>query len=218
MSSPLPSNIWLESESDGDADSCRRRLLTGIRIVDMDTLNQAITSLHTTYLVPHVIITSIQLPSSGATPHLSVVGSTLTSATPPRARIFKIDCPSLDCFFSGTGDMFAALMVVRLREAVAAIPGLSETKSWISDDSVQATDLPLARASELVLASMNEVLTRTKKRRDEEVGEVGAQETGREEDQKRMALKRTRATEVRLVRNLDCLKWPEVRFRAETLQ
>lgn len=58
--------------------------------------------------------------------------------------------------------MFSALMLVRMREAVYNTEGgLTERESWLSDDSVDALDLPLAKAAEKVLASMHEVLTKT---------------------------------------------------------
>lgn len=125
--------------------------------------------------------------------------------------------------FSGTGDMFAALMLVRLREAVSAIPGLGEKASWISDDEVLPQDLPCAKAAERALASMQVVLVRTKEARDAEVGrlEVAEEAETWDTDEEKIAvekarlLTRTKAAEVRLVRNLDCLREPEVKFFAE---
>lgn len=115
--------------------------------------------------------------------------------------------------------MFAALMLVRLREAVYEQEGLVEKTAWVSEDEVAATDLPLARAAEKALASMHGVLTNTKEKRDEEVERyhkrVGG--LGQEEDKKRIHLMQSKAAEVRLVRNLDSLKNPVVRFKAETI-
>jgi pyridoxine kinase len=179
--------------------------------VDMETLKEAIVKLHEEYRIPHIVVTSISLPALGALPSLSVVGSTITSTAEP--RIFEIKIPALDCFFSGTGDMFAALMLVRLREAVNNVEGLMKTKSWVSGDEVEATELPLAKACEKVLASMHEVLTRTKVRRDEELEKYKGVDW--EGDEKRKRLVESKAAEVRLVRNLDCLRHPDVKFRAE---
>jgi len=61
--------------------------------------------------------------------------------------------------------MFAALMVVRLREAVSTVEGLSDKGSWVSNDEVEAPNLPLARATEKVLASMHNVLLKTKQKK-----------------------------------------------------
>jgi len=172
-------------------------------IHDLDSLATAIQVLHTTYRVPHVIITSLrltadnQIPSSRPVtqPHtpstesadplssaallqnkptanvpdneevvenLTIIGSTATSDFKP--RLFRIDTPALPLFFSGTGDMFAALTVPRLIEAVAQAPSeqnLSSTPSWRSPDDVDAADLPLARAAQKVLASMQSILGKT---------------------------------------------------------
>lgn len=183
--------------------------------MDIETLKEAITKLHEQYRIPHIMITSIALPSPGAEPSLSVVGSTMTSTATP--RIFGVKIPAIDCFFSGTGDMFAALMLVRLREAVFATADLANKAAWVSDDDVNATDLPLARATEKVLASMHDVLTKTKEKRDEEIKKYRAKVKGigGEEDHKTFRLVQSKAAEVRLVRNLNALKNPVVKFRAE---
>lgn len=197
-----------------------KRLLSGVKIHDLASLEQAIATLHSTYLIPHIIVTSVSFPSPGATPSLSVIGSTLTSTNTP--RLFRIIVPSLDCYFSGCGDMFAALILVRLREEVSKTEGLSEKGGWISGDEVEATELPLARAAEKVLAAMHRVLQKTMEARnaelelkggvEEEEGEVGDKEA-----EKKAHLRRTKAAEVRLVRNVDCLRDGEVLFRAEKM-
>lgn len=183
--------------------------------MDMDSLKLAITTLHEEYRVPHILITSVSLPSPGTEPYLYIVGSTHTSNFAP--RIFGVKIPAIDCFFSGTGDMFAALIVVRLREAVYHTEGLMGKHSWVSGDEVGETELPLAKATEKVLASMHQVLVRTKERRDEEWERYqnSASKSGRGEDEKRDRLMRSKVAEVRLVRNVSCLKRPEVKFRAE---
>jgi pyridoxine kinase len=182
----------------------------------METLKLAIRTLHEKFRIPHIIITSVAFSQPGATPSLCVVGSTFTSTAAP--RMFSVQIPAIDCFFSGTGDMFAALMLVRFRQAVNNVPGLMEGNAWVSGDNVQAIDLPLAKAAELVLASMHEVLTQTKIRRDEELEKYTNQTKGVSnivEDEKRLRLVKSKAAEVRLVRNLGLLKHPEVKFRAE---
>jgi pyridoxine kinase len=182
----------------------------------METLKEAITVLHEQYRVPHILITSVSLPSPGVEPHLSVIGSTLTSTAIP--RIFQVTVPAIDCHFNGTGDMFAALMVVRFREAVTETEGLVDKASWISDDSVEAIELPLAKATEKVLASMHNVLLKTKEKKDTEVEKYNTKIGGRvEEDPKQFRLVVTKASEVSLVRNLDSLRSPSVKFTAEKI-
>lgn len=188
---------------------------------------QAITAIHRIYSVPHVIITSVQLSKlsqSGGTPtppenFLTVIGSTTKCDGSP--RLFRIDVPALDCFFSGTGDMFAALTVARLREAVSAAgDNLQSTASWVSPDSISATDLPLARATVKVLSSMHSVLERTMEARNAELAKAvlePARNEGltAEEQQKQEYLRQTKAAEVRLVRNARFLRDPIVQFQAQ---
>ena len=196
---------------------------------------------------------------------MCVVGSSATRAG-RRPRPFRIAFPVFDCYFSGTGDMFAALMVTRMREAVHGVGDhrtaknnndnsnnsgddgdgdggadttLETTPSWLSPDDVPATDLPLARAAERVLASMHEVLERTCVGMDAEMrrarvaaagGEAGEKEAGEgqvkgeegvkekeEENARTQHLLRSRAAELRLARNLHCLRSPTVVYRAEAL-
>lgn len=196
----------------------QRRLLSDVKIIDMPSLSHAIEVLHERYAVPHIVITSVSLPStttptSTATSRsLSVVGSTMTSSRRPRA--FQILFPAIECYFSGTGDMFAALTVVRMREAVwNSTPRLSGVEAWRSADNVDALDLPLARAVERVLASMHEVLTRTRGAMATREGN-GAVVNGTGEKGAGARLARSKAAELRLVRHLDCLRFPQVEFRA----
>ena len=144
---------------------------------------------------------------------MSVVGSTARVDLSP--RIFRIDAPIIDCFFSGTGDMFAALTVVRLREAVAEA-NLSGTKSWISSDDVDATNLPLAKATEKVIGSMHAILVKTEEAKDRELEGIGVMEKEKDSD-KRMGLRRTKAAEVRVVRCLKELRLPRIDWKAEPL-
>ena len=192
-------------------------LLSDVKITDMDTLTQAIQVIHEKYKIPHVVITSVNLSAPDQPPsHLSVVGSTMTSTG--RARLFKIVFPSIDCYFSGTGDMFAALMVIRIREAVTAVPGLSEKPSWQSGDEVTTLDLPLVKAAEKVLASMHEVLSRTQeniqKVVDRTVRDMSEEDR---QDEKKMHLVKSKAAELRLVRYLDCLRAPGKQFKAKEI-
>ncbi|KAI5861726.1 Ribokinase-like protein [Durotheca rogersii] len=225
-------------------------LLSGVKISDPASLEKAIRVLHQIYGVPHVVITSVSVPLLGSlptsatatSPHspaqtvgtMSVVGSSMTSDRRPRP--FKILFPVFDCYFSGTGDMFAALMVVRMREAVVAAAEaaaaqerneagsgsgkLGETRSWLSADDVDALDLPLAQAAEKVLASMHEILERTSQGMEAELARrkrEREQATGAGADDKTQFLLRTRAAELKLSRHLRCLRDPKVEYKAQKL-
>lgn len=115
--------------------------------------------------------------------------------------------------------MFAALTVVRLREAVKGA-NLSGIKSWISSDDVDAKDLPLAKAAEKVIGSMHAILVKTKEARDQELegmsGPLGVMEM-EEDSEKRLVLRRTKAAEVRVVRCLEDLRSPRTDWKAEAL-
>lgn len=198
----------------------------------MTSLTRAIEVIHTKYGVPHIVLTSVSLDNeddngnnnngTAATRTLSVVGSTMTAST-RKPRAFKIRFPAIDAYFSGTGDMFAALMVVRMRQAVSegagagagAAAALGQTESWLSPDDVGALDLPLARAAERVLASMHEVLAATCESMKAEVKRVEA-DIGTA-DEKRMHLARSKAAELRLVRHLGSLRDPVVEFKAQNM-
>ncbi|EMC94950.1 hypothetical protein BAUCODRAFT_47812, partial [Baudoinia panamericana UAMH 10762] len=144
--------------------------LSDVKIHDLPSLEEAITKLHETYRVPHVLITSIRLPpSTSSTPTttdedlasqamMTVIGSSATSERKP--RMFRISIPALPIMFSGTGDMFAALIVSRFRQA-AQQAGVLNKASWRTPDDVAGPDLPLAKAAEKVLASMQAVLKDT---------------------------------------------------------
>lgn len=202
------------------APSNQSRVLSGIKITSLATLAEAITALHAIYNIPHVIITSVQIASLSDSPlpnTLTVIGSTTRSDGAP--RLFRIDVPALDCYFSGTGDMFAALTVARFREAVFnADANLRHTKSWVSPDDVPATELPLAQSTRKVLASMHCVLEKTLEARDAElraiVPDEGEKLLSQEDQQKRAHLRESKAAEVRVVRHAQYLREPEVEFQA----
>jgi pyridoxine kinase len=133
-------------------------LLSGVKITDLSSMYVAIETLHAQYKLPHILVTSIRLPASqsptlssleqdlSGAATLSVVGSSCTADGKP--RIFSITVPALPIFFSGTGDMFAALMVARLQQEACAA-GLLGVASWRSSDGVVAEELPLAKAAEV---------------------------------------------------------------------
>ncbi|KAL8844869.1 MAG: hypothetical protein Q9176_000541 [Flavoplaca citrina] len=187
------------------------QLLSDIEIGSASDLIKAITKLHKEYRVPHIVVTSVSFDPSS--PVISVIGSTSRANGLP--RLFKVDVPTIDCLFSGTGDMFAALTVVRLREAVSD-EGLLASKAWQSPDGIGAPDLPLAKAIEKVLGSMHTILQKTKVARDAELKKMSGPQGAMEKDsEKRLHLKKTKAAEVRLVRNLQDLKEPVLNHRAQ---
>jgi pyridoxine kinase len=117
--------------------------------------------------------------------------------------------------------MFAALILVRFREACLQADLLG-TKSWMSGDEVGAVELPLARACEKVLSSMQMVLEKTVKERDEAMREYDGKTGsgvdgvgGADSEGKRRYLAETKAAEVRVVADL---RRPDVKLRAKAVE
>lgn len=111
--------------------------------------------------------------------------------------------------------MFAALILVRLREAAQAAR-LGAVRSWISPDEVDGVDLPLAKAAEKVMGSMHAVLVKTKRTRDRLL-QQGFTTNGDTDNTHggRMRLREAKAVEVRVVQCLEELRSPKIMFRAE---
>ncbi|KXT07650.1 hypothetical protein AC578_10189 [Pseudocercospora eumusae] len=204
-------------------------LLSGERISDLQGMGKAIGKLHREFGVPNVVVTSIRLPETspveeGEEAMLSVIGSTATSQGNP--RFFRITLPALPVFFSGTGDMFAALLVARFREAAQAA-GVLQIASWKPADEVPGPELPLAKAVSRVLASMHAVLKDTARHYEavsqalgeEKVLNEGVGEAAEKDRAMERHLKLTRAAEVRVVRNARALREPPdlEKFRAEAV-
>lgn len=202
-------------------------LLSDVKITSLSTLATAMQVLHSSYQVPHIIITSLRiskvsdktLPSTTSLDPdeesvMSVIGSSATSTWEP--RLWRIDIPAYPTFFSGTGDMFAALTVVRLREA-AGEAGVADKASWRSSDDVPAEETPLAKSTQKVLASMQAVLGKTYEVYKEALPKIeaeaeragrGESEEAVKQEEMKMHLKKTKAAEVNVVRNVEFLKNP----------
>lgn len=174
----------------------------------------AIKALHDQYKIPHIIISSVQLATNKET--LVCAGSSITTSGQPRA--FSITAPMLEGPFVGTGDMFAALTVARIHEQ-ATKAGVTKLSRWMSEDSVGATDLPLARTAELVLGSMHKVLARTGQAREKKLAklkETGALNEG--EDAKKNRVSYMKTAELQLVQSWLDIKNPRLQFHAELLE
>lgn len=223
-------------------------LLSNVQITDYPSLASAISTLHRTHRTPHIIITSVRLPATGSsTPaststrstdpsrinpsmfaetsssKISIIGSTARSDMTP--RLFRLTVPAFPVFFSGTGDMFAALIVARLRQAAADADLLGQ-KSWISPDDVEPADLPLAKAAEKVLASMHAVLKKTMAANEAELEQIEVEkerphrESGGEGEAMERHLRLTKAAEVKVVKNArDLVNPPNLEmFRAVSIE
>lgn len=185
----------------------------------LDRVKEAIEVLHKRDGIRMIVATSVRI--QGKQGVLCVVGSEKKSDG--SSRCFVIEVPVLDCYFSGTGDMFAGLMVGRLREACQNA-GTLDKHGWASDDDVSASELPLAKATVKVLSSMGAVLEKTMKAKDEELEKYESSrrasldpQSKKDDEEKRHFLAKTKAAEVRAVRNAGDLIRPNVRFEAVAL-
>jgi pyridoxine kinase len=109
--------------------------------------------------------------------------------------------------------MFAALMVARFREAVAGTKA-TKTESRIPPDNIEGVELPLAKAMQKAVAGIQEVLEKTKRARDTEM-EVVVEILEEKDSEKRLHLSQMKAAEVKLVRNMQSLRSPALRFKAK---
>lgn len=187
-------------------------MLSGIKVDSTETLSRAIDALHASYGLPHVVITSVTF-TNGAQ-KMKCAGSSMTSSG--AARKFMVDVPIIDGFYSGTGDLFAALTLARLRQ-FSAEAGLLHSKSWVPPDDIEPLDLPLARAIQVVLGSMHMVLEKTKEARDCILKRQQLPGDEGELDSKERHVAVTHASELRLVQSQVELVAPVMAYKAAVL-
>ena len=126
----LISGVHLAGGEDDEDGSKLERKTTGDNYeARLEQVKKAIEVLHSRDGVRMVVVTSVRV--QGKQGVLNVVGS--EKKTDGSSRCFAIEVPVLECYFSGTGDMFAGLMVARLREEVAKA-GLLEQTGWASPE------------------------------------------------------------------------------------
>lgn len=179
----------------------------------VESLSRVIEEIHSVYKVPHIIITSVTFGDGDK--KMKCAGSTKMSTG--ASRKFITDVPIIDGFFSGTGDLFAALTLARFRDE-ADKAGLLGTASWLSPDEVGPLDLPLAKAVEMVLGSMGLVLLKTKEVRDGRLSLLRSSVRDEELDERARLVRLTKASELRLVQSQKELLDPGVIVRVAKLE
>ncbi|SPO25800.1 related to pyridoxal kinase [Ustilago trichophora] len=204
--------------------------LTGIDITDLPSLKKVLWTLHTQHKVPHVIITSVELPDEdlekiGA--HRSLpdgrlamlqVGSSCEitldskgerqepSLSVEELEIWSIQFPEVQGYFSGVGDMFAALTLGRFHP---------EAEESARSNGVGKKPLtPIAKASELAIASLQGILSNTCKVIDElekELPPPGAEA----KDEAQEKVDRMRRRELRVVQSKREIETPTIVYCAK---
>lgn len=132
-------------------------ILTGRTIKTRQDVLEVLTILHTEYKVANVVLSSVTLPEEDdVTKHdlIYSIGSTI-SPLDQSARPFYYSYPSLKSYFTGTGDLFAALAVDRFYKYSQGQPTL------IPGHDIPTLDLPLAKTVKEVLGVVQSVLART---------------------------------------------------------
>lgn len=183
------------------------RALAGTKITSLTTLHETLNTLHTTYGVLHVLITSVELPesdlkgigmsnyASDGSKLMTLVGSSKHAPSPEQAdtipssevlRPWCIQFPEVEGYFSGVGDLFAALVLGRYKRPEEAqfvsnsvqpspVPSavgtprtgtpIRETEAPLSRsallDQLHSAPTPLSRAVELAIASLQSILATT---------------------------------------------------------
>jgi len=176
--------------------------LSDCKLDTIDSITPCLERLHKLYNAKNIVISSLRLAS-----HPGVIlccGSTALKSF--KARAFMIEAPVIDGPFVGTGDLFAALLLARLHPFVGNI---------VPEDTIPSTELPLAKALEYVMASMQGVLLKTKAAMDKQMGMDG---DGSLLTKKERQVNLMRSCELRLVACQEDLLSPEIVLRAVEIQ
>ncbi|KEI40028.1 uncharacterized protein L969DRAFT_397855 [Mixia osmundae IAM 14324] len=174
-------------------------VLTGIKIVDLHTLRQALDAFHDQYHLPHIVISSVPLPvsalpdvaSNGNTEWLVCAGS--TCCADQDTKRFMIPFEKLDEHYEGVGDLFSALMLSRLANVVQAKP-------------VDCEVSPLAFAARRSIEQLQGIIRATQRYALQRVGGDASRLLASSNETIEHRIRRLRAVELRLVQNQDILK------------
>lgn len=133
--------------------------LTGIKIKSRQDVLEVLRVLHTEYKAPNVVLSSVTLPCDDSLEDsqkdlIYSIGSTV-SPRDNAPRPFYYSYPALKSYFTGTGDLFAALAVDRFYKHTSGNP------TAIPCDSIDVLDLPLVKTVGEVLGVVQSVLART---------------------------------------------------------
>lgn len=173
-------------------------LLSGCKLDSVESIGVVLRALHQQYYIRHIVISSLRLDS-----HPGVIlccGSTATEHLEPQS--FMIEAPIVDGPFVGTGDLFAALLLARLHPFIDQLNAAGH---------VPANELPLAKALEMVIASMQGILKTTKVAMDRQLEKEGDMTSLTEKDK---LVRVSRAAELRLVNSQKELISPVVTLKA----
>jgi pyridoxine kinase len=125
-------------------------VLSGVKVHDLTTLKSAINTFNDLYNVENLVVTSVQLCNDPS--NLYSAGSTRISDGNFRSFYFRV--PSIPAAFSGSGDLFSALLT-------STVFKYNERYGSTVTDETQIQHLPLAYALNEVLSIVEKVLQLT---------------------------------------------------------
>lgn len=184
------------------------RILADEEITSIPSLLSVLQSLHTQG-ANHVLITSVSLSDAdllriGATPSsepsMVLIGSSRPSADSPLKPWF-IQFPEVRGYFSGVGDLFAAMTLGRF-----------QTQKGAEVEAEAEAVTPIARAAELAVAVVQAVLAKTQRSMDASALEVAE---GSSEDDPQARVDRMRGRELKIIQSKREIENPDVTYRAK---
>lgn len=116
-------------------------LLTGIKITDRKTLKDALNVFHTTYKTPYVAISSLSFSDNDDI--LYSAGSSMSTDGSSKTYIYEFS--KINSYFTGTGDIFAALLSDR----------------FYTYHTLKPVEDPLSKAVGEVLGVVQQILKKT---------------------------------------------------------
>jgi pyridoxine kinase len=173
-------------------------VLSGCKLDSVGSIPGGLRAMHQQYRIRHIVISSLCLDS-----HPGVIlccGSTATVHFEPQP--FMIEAPIVEGQFVGTGDLFAALLLARLHPFIDRLTPAGD---------VPANELPLAKALELAMASMQGILKNTRVAMDRQLEKEGDMTSLTDKEK---LVRVFRAAELRLVDSQKDLINPTVVFKA----
>ncbi len=102
-------------------------LITGKKIIDWDSLKEVVGELHVKFGIKNIVISSCDSLGESDKEFISTIGSTFTEG---EFRMFRCQVPRIESYFTGTGDLFSAMLLDRycrysdLRRAVEETLGV----------------------------------------------------------------------------------------------
>lgn len=167
--------------------------LTGIKIKSLLDIFRVLEKLQYEFKIPSVVISSIKLEQYDC---MITVGSEKMTNDYPRVFFYKY--PFLDGYVTGTGDLFAAILIDRYFKYKC------HNKETLDDD-MEPKYLPLASAVGEVLGVVQDVISRTLKHSSQTAGGV----MGNPDMMKR--------AELRLVQSVDLIPGTKIPFETFNL-